>query len=167
LFSPRHQNEGVVYLAFSRNNTRGGSDPDTGPLHPQKVVIVAGPSFGSAVEFMLLGVAIGVAGTLLWQKQKDTDPLADESIVVGGASMTPAMSRLLDRAGELAKRAKVAAASAKETVRSVGETLGPTLSEAIAEGKTAAQQTQEELAQEIRKNPAPAPDTASIAGEQA
>jgi len=163
-------------LAFSRNKTRDNGDEyteHTGPLRPEKVVIVAGPSFGAALEFMLLGVVIGVAGALVWQKQKGaaslTGAMSNENIVVGSAPDTtpPAMSQVLDRAGELARRAKVVAARARETVRSVGEAAGPAIGQAIAEGRTAARETEEQLAQEISKNPASAPGTTSITGDQA
>jgi hypothetical protein len=156
-------------LAFSRNKTRDISNEYSGPVHPEKVVIVAGPSFGAALEFMLLGVAIGVAGALFWQKQKGTSLSDGENIVVGSGRTEAgaAMSHVLDRAGEVAKRARVAAVRARETVRSVGEAVGPTLSEALAEGKTAARQTEQELAEEISKEPPPTPGTTSIAADQA
>jgi len=124
--------------------------------HPEKIVIVAGPTFGMAMQFMLLGAVVGAAGAVYWQSRKSgptaaSDDAVFEGLTGGGAKDT---GQLVDRLTQLSSRLKSLAARTKETVQSAAEVMAPAVKQAVAEGKTVAQQTEQELQEELHRPPA-------------
>jgi hypothetical protein len=107
-------------------------------LSPKKLVIVAGPSFGTVVKFLLFGAALGAAGVMLL---RDKSHAATEN---GTDASTPvARNRvLLARAKSIASRARAAA-------QMVAEFAKPVIEDAIQQGRKAARQTERDLEAEI------------------
>ena len=140
---------------------------------PQKVVIVAGPSFGNAIQFVLFGAALGAAATYaLLRKKLSVATLADDAVLEGlSAGGTKESSQeLVERLKRLQIRLRALASRTKDTVQTAGEVLGPAISQAVAEGKKAAHDIENDLEQEL-KNPPPTPEAdaekPNIASEQA
>lgn len=133
---------------------------------PQKIVIVAGPSFGAAMKFLLLGAALGAfAVHALGDKGASTTATTDAS----GAT-TERAERLLDRLNTLAARAKTLAMRAREGARHARETIGPALSEAVEEARLTSQEEQQKLEADLHRAPGETvilSDTPTIATEQA
>jgi len=138
--------------------------------HPEKIVIVSGPTFGTAMEFMLLGVAIGAAA-MYWKTQRSEASAGAsaasasaasagavfEGLSGGGAKPAQDASQIVDRLTQLSKRLKSLAARTKETVQSAAEVVGPSIKQAVEEGKTVAHQTERDLEVELQK-----PATATV-----
>ncbi len=117
---------------------------------PEKLVINAGPTFGSALSFMLLGAAIAAAaayylsrhGEMSAQTELNDSLRATES---GAEKLKSRLSTLSSRAKSLTVRAKDAAQSFSETVR-------PAFQDAVQEGKAAARETSEGLAEDLQNS---------------
>lgn len=140
---------------------------------PEKVVIVAGPSFGNAMQFMLFGAALGAAATYaLLNKKSSVSVLADDAVIQGltADGSKESGQQLVERLNRLQTRLRSLAVRTKDTVQTASEVLGPALSQAVAEGKKAAHEIEIDLAQEL-KNPPPPPQSQTekpnIASEQA
>jgi hypothetical protein len=110
---------------------------------PEKLVIVAGPTFGTVVKLLLFGAALGATGVVLL---RDKSPATTDS--VSGES-TPAAR---DRA--LLARAKRLAGRARNVARFVAEAARPALEDAIQQGKQAAKQAERDLESDISKEEA-------------
>ncbi len=139
-----------------------------GPLRPEKVVIVAGPSFGAALSFMLLGAALGAAGALYVAGCRGvSSPGGDiTGAMAGGAEANEAgAERVTARLSTLLRRVKSLSGRVKEVAQQAGETIGPTLSDAVAEAKIAARDTEQELAEDLSRKPDIRPG--AVADEQA
>lgn len=135
-------------------------------LRPEKVVVITGPSFGTAVKFMLLGAAVG-AGAAYWFLNNRGSAASEEDALLEGLSAghnkpDARASNLVARAGKLAKRIKNLAGRAKETAQAAGKTIGPVLSEALHEAKEASQEAVEKMQEELEElkgsNGAPPPN---------
>jgi gas vesicle protein len=119
--------------------------------HPEKVVIVAGPSFGSAMSFVLLGAIIGAAGALFWNNSRSQGAASstrsgDAAYAMNSGEVTEAgATHLLHRLSKLSSRVKSLAGRVKETAQHAGEVIGPVISEAVSEGKSAARSTREDI----------------------
>jgi len=142
-------------------------------LHPEKIVIVAGPTFGTVVQFMLLGAALGAAGVLYYHRQngprsaKGGDAVL-EGVTAGGSKDTASLQQLGLRLNNVATRAKSVASRVRDTVHTASELIGPTIQEAVATAKTAAQETEQKMQEDLHRAPeAPPPDAPSVAAEQA
>lgn len=117
---------------------------------PEKLVINAGPTFGQALSFMLLGALIGGAATyylarngeLSAQNELNDSLRATES---GAEKLKSRLSTLSSRAKSLTMRAKDAAQTFSETVR-------PAFQEAVQEGKAAARETSDGLAEDLQNS---------------
>ncbi len=118
------------------------SNEHPGKLYPQKVVIVTGPTFGTAIGLVLFGAAIGAAAVCYLRTQHSGAASgADavfEGMTGGGAKETTSSAQVMARLNGLAKRVKSLAGRARETMQTAGEVIGPTISEAVSEGKSAA-----------------------------
>jgi hypothetical protein len=115
---------------------------------PEKIVIVAGPTFGTIIKVVLLGVALGAAGATLLQKSshgEDAGFTAGEA--QGGTSFQARAEALLGRAKILASRAKDAAQAVAENVR-------PVFQDAVEEGKASARKAEHDLEEEISREEA-------------
>jgi len=135
---------------------------------PEKVVIVAGPSFGQALKFMLLGAAAG-AGTVYYLLRSGTSPTSktadlksvaakyDAAVEDFTAEGTPnagagdVTNEVIERVSVLASRLKGLGARAKNLVEAAGESVKPTLESAIAEGKKAAAEVQSKLKKDVEE----------------
>lgn len=130
--------------------------------YPQKVVIVAGPSFGSALPFMLFGAALGVAATLYVQNQQQQTASIDPALKLEADSV-----RLSQRLTKLAKRVKTLAGHAKDAAVTVGVVVAPLVHSAIEEGKKVAHLTTEEIKEELKSEPGSIYNNPPVSPEQA
>jgi hypothetical protein len=142
----------------------GSFKRDINEGHPEKVVIVTGPTFGTAMEFMLLGAVIGAAA-MYWQRQRGgtaaaTDDAVFEGLTAGGAKGADGHGQLVERLTRLSHRLKNLAARTKETVQSAAEVMGPSIKQAVAEGKSVAHQTAHDLEEELHRPPSASTVTA-------
>lgn len=123
---------------------------------PEKVVIVAGPSFSSAISFVLFGAVLGAAGALLWSAQRSpstqsgTDAVT-EGLTGGGAREEARAAQIMQRLSNLARSTRSLASRARETAQHASEVIGPAIKEAVSEAKTVAQETQHDIEQDIRE----------------
>ncbi|MDF2439734.1 MAG: hypothetical protein JWN98_718 [Abditibacteriota bacterium] len=139
---------------------------------PEKVVIVAGPSFGNAIQFVLFGAALGAAATYALLGKKLPGAPAGDAVIEGltASGTKESGQQIVDRLNKLQTRLRSLAARTKDTVQTASEVLGPAISQAFAEGKKAAHEIEIDLAQELKNPPMPPkPDSesANIASEQA
>lgn len=137
---------------------------------PEKITIVAGPSFGQALKFMMLGAAIGAGivhlrkpkarfGAKMFATKFGKPGLQDlaakydaaiEDFSAGAESKTGEVSAdLADRLGSLTTRLKTIGSRAKHLVEIAGEAVKPTLETALAEGKKAAADVQSKLKKDV------------------
>lgn len=117
---------------------------------PEKLVINAGPTFGSAVSFMLLGALIGSAATYYLARNGELSAQAElndslRATENGAEKLKSRLSGLSSRVKNLTFRAKDAAQTFSETVR-------PAFQEAVIEGKAAARETSEGLAEDLQSS---------------
>ncbi len=143
---------------------------------PEKIVIVAGPSFGQALKFILLGAVLG-AGAVSYLKPKAKPQFAKtgkgalqdiaakyeaaiEDFSAGG-SPSEMSEEMADRLGSLTSRLKSVGSRAKKLVETAGEAVKPALETALAEGKRVAAEVQTGL----KKDVAEAGDSPAIAQE--
>jgi gas vesicle protein len=123
---------------------------------PEKVIIVAGPSFGSAIGFVLFGALLGAAGALFWSAQRGTSTQSGtdavtEGLTGGGAKEEARAAQMLQRLSNLARSARSLASRARESAQHAGEVLGPAIKDAVTEAKSVAQETQQDIEQDIRE----------------
>ncbi len=123
---------------------------------PQKVVIVAGPTFGQAMKFMLFGAAVG-AGTVYYLLQNGSISAAPgngdavlEGLTAGSAKADDGEA-LTRRLNKIASRVKTLTVRARALAQSAGESLKPTLDQVVAEGKEAANEMTAKLKADISK----------------
>jgi len=131
-------------------------------LQPEKVIIVAGPSFGTAIKFVLFGAALGAGAVFYWQSQKgpilpgsSNEDAVLEGITGGGAKDSGKAQQLMARLNNLSQRVKSLAGRAKEVAQTTAETAGPIISDAVAQGRSAAQEAQKQLQEDLNKEPTP------------
>jgi gas vesicle protein len=122
---------------------------------PEKVVIVAGPSFGSAISFVLFGAILGAAGALFWSAQRTPSTQSGtgavrEGVTGDGAREEARAAQMMQRLSNLARSVRSLASRARESAQHAGEVLGPAIKEAVSEAKTVAQETQQDIEQDIR-----------------
>ncbi len=142
------------------------------PPVPEKIVIVAGPSFGNAMKFVLFGATLGAAATytLLANRKAagaaGTDAVS-EGLSAGGAKDNP--EQIAERISKLSARAKKLAVRTRNTVTTASVVLGPVVAQAVAEGRRAAVDAQRDLEEELKNPPTPAKPEAKpdVAAEQA
>ncbi|RYG71011.1 hypothetical protein EON80_06100 [bacterium] len=133
---------------------------------PEKIIIVAGPSFSQALKFMLFGATLG-AGAVYYLLRGSSDPTKDslksvahkyeatvEDFTAAGTPVLDAThpnsnADIADRVGKITSRLKVIGTRAKSLVETVGESVKPTLESAIAEGKKAAAEVQSALKKDV------------------
>ena len=120
-------------------------------IAPQKLVIVAGTSFGTVLKFLLLGAAIGAAITTLVQNRagssEDEDPVL-EGISTGGAK---GGSTLRNRAQSLLGRVKGLGGTVRDLAQVVAENAKPVLDEVVQHAKETADETEKDFKDELRK----------------
>lgn len=106
---------------------------------PEKVVIVAGPTFSEALRFLTFGFILG-AGTIYFLLSKERETAAKQE-----AEATTAIDRVL----ELAHRAKVIAERAREVMHTVQEAATPVVQKAVEHGKQVATEVEHRLREEL------------------
>jgi hypothetical protein len=116
-------------------------------LSPEKLVIVAGPTFGTVLKFLLLGAALGAAGVVLLRDRNTSD----EDTADFPAGSDGSASTLANRANAVLGRAKGLASRARYAAQAVAVAARPSLKEAISQAKATAEQTQRELESDISK----------------
>ncbi len=138
---------------------------------PEKIVIIAGPSFGQALKFMLLGAVLG-AGAVIYSKPKgrispgvspkvgkaglaDIAAKYEAAIEDFSAESHPAtpenVADVADRLSSLTSRLKSIGSRAKHLVETASEAVKPTFENAIAEGKKAAAEVQSKLKKDVEE----------------
>ncbi len=142
-----------------------------GEWHPDKIVIVTAPTFKTVFGLIGLGVVLGAAGALYWQSRQSGSTLDDgalDSLTEGslnlGTTDAAGADAIVRRLNRLANRAKALANRAKATVQTASEVLGPALNEAIAEGRQAARETEQNLKKDLENDeiaPATRPNIAA------
>ncbi len=139
-------------MVFS--NKRQLNDEDD----PQNITIIAGPTFGEAVKFVVFGALIGSGATysILQSKMQqaalqhaanaNTNPV-QQGLTAGGAKTD--VNALTARLGKVAERLKNVAGSAASVAKSAALTAAPLVSQAVVEGRRAAQETQSEMERDL------------------
>jgi hypothetical protein len=136
---------------------------------PEKITIVAGPSFGQALKFMLLGASLG-GGVVYYLLRGSAPPskttslksvahkyeAAVEDFTAAGtpvldATHSGSTSDVADRVSKLTSRLKVIGSRAKSLVESASEAVKPSLESALAEGKKAAAEVQTKLKKDVEE----------------
>ena len=145
---------------------------------PDKITIIAGPSFGQAFKFMVFGAVLGAGAAYLKLKSNEDAPKKSAASKLGSAvkaaglksvagkyeaavedftaAGTPVLDALhgsgaevADKISSLTSRLKKLGSRAKDLVESAGEAVKPTLESAIAEGKRAAAEVQTKLKKDV------------------
>lgn len=113
----------------------------------EKIVINAGPTFASAMSFVVFGALLGIGATYYLTRQGEQSAQAefDDSLRATERGAESLKSRL----GGLSSRVKTLAGRAKDAAQSFNENVRPALQEAVAEGKAAARATSAELAADL------------------
>jgi gas vesicle protein len=117
---------------------------------PEKVVIVAGPSFGNAISFVLLGAVLGAAGALFWASQRSASTHSVGALQ-DGAKEEARAAQLTQRLTALAGRVRSMASRARETAQQAGEHIVPVIKEAVSEARSTAHETEEQIEGDIRR----------------
>ena len=117
---------------------------------PETVVIHAGPTFGSALSFMIFGAILGAAATYLVSRSSEQSAHAEARETLRATESNA--KNLQSRLGRLSGRVKNLAGRAKDVAQTFNEHVRPALQDAMAEGKIAARETSESLQDDIRKD---------------
>lgn len=141
-------------MAWGRNNVEVVHADDLHDVKtkvaPSKIVIVTGPSFGTAIKFILLGAAIGAGAVHFLGSKNSHKPRKEDTLYEGltghGAKDT---GKFADRLNGMARRAKSIAGRARDAAHMVSEAAKPLLEDAIKQGKAAAEKTEHELEDEL------------------
>jgi len=130
---------------------------------PDRVVVVAGPTFAEAARFTLFGMAVGAGLVYFIKKDHTPSLLGTESFVEGSPSSAPktgaaptsgdksnaAGTSPLERVATVVSRVRTATIRAVELGRTVQVLVGPTVQRAVTEGVIAARETQSDLRAEL------------------
>lgn len=119
---------------------------------PEKIVIVAGPTFCEALKFTLLGVAIGAAVIHFMSREEDPTLAETDAVQAGlsgaGAKNSPSQSEKLSL---LAGRIKDISGRALSLAHSASDAIKPTLEQAVAQGKLAAVEIEARLRKDVEE----------------
>lgn len=111
----------------------------------ENIVIIAGPTFGQAMKFMIFGAAIG-AGAVYYLNQKNAPVIKDHSVAETVGESAESLAR---RVTNLAGRAKTMASRAKGLMQTAQENFKPALEEIVAEGKKAAAEFEAKVKKDV------------------
>lgn len=117
---------------------------------PETVVINAGPTFGTALSFMIFGALVGATATYLVSRSSENSAQVEAQETLRATENKAA--KLQSRLGRLASRAKTLAVRAKDVAVTFNEHVRPALQDAFQEGSIAARETAEHLQEDIRKD---------------
>lgn len=113
--------------------------------YPETITIVAEPSFGSAIKFLLFGAAIG-AGAMFYFR-KPGAPAAEEYVPLPAQGTRS--EQLNDRVHTLAARVKNLSGKASSAAKLASKAVTPAIKNAVAEGKRAARETRESIEDDL------------------
>lgn len=102
--------------------------------HTEKVVVITGPTLGSSLKLIFIGVLLGSAGTLYWLRQQEEELTASDQ--------KEKAKRLLQRASNLARRTK-------DLAQALTQSLMPQWQEALETAKSTAAETEDQLHRDI------------------
>lgn len=117
-----------------------------------KTIVVAGPTFGEALRFMILGVALG-AGAVYFLLGRDgssasLEDAVTEGLTAGGAKPGRKKS-LLRRAFDVVERTRAVSDRVRELAGTVQEAASPIVKQAVEQGKQAAAEVESRLRKEV------------------
>lgn len=127
---------------------------------PEKIIIVAGPSFGQALKFIALGAVLGAGAVTYWKPKSApqfpkvgkaglADIAAKYEAAIEDFSAPHDAPDIADRVSSLTARLKSLGSRAKQLVETAGEAVKPTLETALAEGKRVAAEVQTGLKKDV------------------
>lgn len=130
-------------------------------LRAEKIVIVAGPSFGTALKFVLFGAALGAAAVVVLQRNAS---FSDAETAEASAAPRAAKSRkdMVQRISKLTARAKVLARQARDLAASTRDSVAPAVGDAILQARATAKANEEKLREDLQR-----PAESEIRDEQA
>ncbi len=130
-------------------------------LRAEKIVIVAGPSFGTAIKFVLFGAALGAAAVVVLQRNAAS---GDAETVEESAAPRAAKSRkdTVQRISKLTVRAKALARQARDLAASTRDSVAPAVGDAILQARATAKANEEKLREDLQR-----PAESDIRDEQA
>jgi gas vesicle protein len=121
----------------------------------ERVIVAQGASFKTGISFILFGALLGAGAALYYCLQRDTstqqDDAVSEGLSAGGAKMESRAKRLLTKTTKLAKRVKDLSVTTAKTTKQAATVWAPAISEAISQGRSAAEETQAHLRGEVKK----------------
>lgn len=121
---------------------------------PEKVVVVAGPTFCEALKFTLLGAALGAAAVHYFNKEQ-TPTLGNQEKGYGpeskAAPAAEADKGTVEKIARLAGRARDISGRAMELAQSAAEAIKPALDQAVAQGKQAAAEMESRLKKDMEQ----------------
>ena len=131
---------------------------------PEHITIVAGPSFGQALKFMVLGAVLGAGAAYYFlgsrggagktSKAASLQGMASKyeaAVEDFGAQGEAASTEVSERLSSLAGRLKSIGSRARDLVETAAEAVKPTLENAVAEGKKAAAEVQTKLKKDVEE----------------
>jgi len=116
--------------------------------YPETITIIAEPSFGSAMKFLVLGAALG-AGAVLYLRKTGEPALAPAT----QPSPAARNEQLNKRVHALAKGVKCLAGKAGAAAKLAGRAVTPVIKNAIEEGKRAAHAAIDEIDEDLESEP--------------
>lgn len=135
-------------------------------LQAEKIVIVAGPSFGTAMKFVLFGAALGAAAVTLLNG-RDSSSTPSLSAATEAANTEQNRKNALQRLSTVASRAKVLARQARDLAASTRDSYAPIVGDALLEARAVARANEEKLREDLSHVPEPRVSQSKISDEQA
>lgn len=117
--------------------------------YPETITIIAEPSFGSAMKFLVVGAALGAAATLYLRKN-------GEAVTEAPAAKLPDAVRkeqLNNRIQALAAGVKNVAGKAGSAAKLASKAVTPAIKNAVEEGKRVARATIDEIDDDLETEP--------------
>jgi hypothetical protein len=117
-----------------------------------KTIVVAGPTFGEALRFMILGAALGAGAVyFLLERNGGTANMEDavtEGLTAGGAKPGRKKS-LIRRIFNVLERTRAVSERMRELAGTVQEAASPIVKQAVEQGKQAAAEVESRLRKEV------------------
>ena len=123
-------------------------------LNNDRIVVIKGTSFGTAMKFMALGAVIGAGAAMWWSTQQTGSPASEDAVtegLTGGHSKPDSRRDLLARITKIASRLKALAGKAGASAHTAGVVLGPVIADALHEARNAAIEAQTEIREEMER----------------
>lgn len=130
-------------------------------LRAEKIVIVAGPGFGTAIKFVLFGAALGAAAVVILQRNAASGD-AETSEETAAPRATKKRQETVQRISKLTARAKALARQARDLAASTRDSVAPAVGDAILQARATAKANEEKLREDLQRR-----DESDIRDEQA